>query len=168
MRSAPPVVWPVGLPRRFFGAAFLIWFFSLLAACAAVGAEHGRVVAVLAVHAVSAGMLWVWWRGHTAGLLWWNGQSWAWTATSRRFVAAEAAPEALPSAWTAEAGDLVLCLDCQCAVLVQWRSSTQDRASWWWVPSQGNPVAWAAFRRALYCPPHLPTPSAADGHSPSP
>jgi hypothetical protein len=153
VRSAPPVVWPLGKPRFLTGVIAFAWLFSLSVGLSVVGADAIRVSVVFAVHALSVALLVAWWRSHGPGALWWNGQSWAWMPSKHEYAAIHHEEGALPHAATVEPGELVVCLDLQWAVLVQWRCTKARRGAWWWLPSQADPVHWAAFRRALYCAP---------------
>lgn len=167
MRTAPPVIWSLGLPKLCMTLIGASWAISLAGGLAVTWGDEIRAAVVMSVHSVSAYLLLNWWRGHSNGLLWWNGQSWAWIPMKAVTGPGGRIASAVADTAVIEAGRLEVCLDLQSAVLVQWRSSATTRGAWWWITDQSDPVRWAALRRALNCSVRSSALTEATGHMPS-
>ena len=133
MHSAPSVTYPVG--RSHLAAAFF-WAFWLGAA-GLVGlwtAQAGSAGWRQALAALVLGVAVIWAfidrRTTAAGELSWDGQQWSHTGA-------------------AGSGTLVVALDLQSVLLVQWRDGRRGGA-WLWLERSRLPERWNALRRAVY------------------
>jgi hypothetical protein len=80
----------------------------------------------------AAGISWRSWLGSPAGLLAWDGEAWAWTASR-----------------DPEPGTLQAVLDLQDVLLLRWHAASGVQR-WLWAERRVQPATWDDLRRAVY------------------
>lgn len=111
-----------------------------LAAWISAHANHGdavlRALVAAAVWSWSVVKAWRFWCTLSPGIVIWDGAQWWLTS---RFV-----PQGVPLQ-----SPPVVHLDVQAAILLSLKEPTAGR-QWLWLVQKGDPLQWAALRRALY------------------